>query len=347
MKRFWNLIVFILALPLLMVMGGGVAGSRRREFGNPTTGDVHIDAALSEIAIGYKNKSYIGDQVFPAVSVAKQSDKYFVWDKGSEFTNQVEKRTPGDTYPEGRIKLSNDEYYADIYHLGYPIPWENMKNADAAVKLEKKGAAWLASQFMLNREIQLASGVFVTGIWDNNPTVGADFVAWDDYDNSNPQEDIDAYKDIILGETGALPNTLVIGRQVWAKLRRHPILLDLYKYTGNAILTEDQVAKALDVEKLLIGNAIQRTSLEGAAAATQAFVWGKHALLIYVAPAPAIDEPSAGYTFVWDIDGSGLDISIRPTVQDDRDRDFLKAKHAFDFKVTGTDLGAWFGNVIS
>ena len=318
-----------------------------RKFGNPTTSDVHIDAALSEIAIGYKNKSYIGDQVFPLVSVAKQSDKYFIWDKGSEFTNQVEKRSPGDTYPEGRIKLSNDTYYADIYHLGYAIPWENKKNADAAVDLEKKGARWLAGQFMLNREIQLAAGIFVTSVWDNNPAVGTDFVKWDDYDNSNPQEDIDKYKDTILSNTGALPNTLVIGRQVWSSLRRNPILLDLYKYTGAALLTEDQVAKALDVEKILVGNAIYRTSHEGAATATQAFVWGKHALLLYVPPTPAIDEPAAGYTFVWDIDGSGLNVSITPTVDETRDRDFLKAKHAFDFKVTGTDLGAWFGNVIS
>ena len=319
----------------------------KRYFGNPTMSDIHIDAALSELSIAYKNKSFIADQVFPLVTVEKQSDKYYVWDKGSWLTNQVELRTPGDTYPEGRMKLSSDEYYADIYHLGYAIPWEKKKNADKAIDLEKAGTNWLANQFALNREVQLAADVFVTSVWDTNPTVGTDFIAWDDFDNSDPPDDVDTYRDTVLQNTGVLPNTLVIGKQVLSKLRRHPLLLDMFKYTGKGILTEAQVAEALDVERLLVGSAVQRTSNEGASAAVQAFVWGKNALLLYVPPAPALEEPSAGYTFVWDLEGSGFTTAIIPTVQEDRDRDFLKGKHAFDYKVTGADLGVFFGSVIS
>ena len=319
----------------------------KRMFGNPTGGDVHIDQALSEIAIAYRNKSFIADQVLPLVDVDKQSDKYYVWDKGSWLTNQVEYRTPGDTYPEGRMKLSSDEYYCDIYHLGYPIPWEDKKNQDVAVDLETTGAEWLAHQFLLNREIQIAATIFIGALWDTNPTVGTDFLAWDDYDNSNPPEDIDTYRDTVLHNTGVEPNTLVVGKQVFSKLRRHPLLLDMYKYTGRGILTEAEVAAALDIEKLLIGKCVRRTSLEGAAAAVQAFVWGKNALMLYVPERPALREPAAGYTFAWNIDGGGLTTNVIPTVQEDRDRDFLKGKHAFDFKVTGSDLGVYFASVIS
>ena len=320
---------------------------RTRKFGNPTGADVHADSALSEIAIAYKNKSFIADQVLPLVPVDKQSDKYYIWDKGSWLTNQVELRTPGDTYPEGRMKLSTDTYYADIYHLGYPIPDEDKKNQDAAVDLETSGAEWLAHQFALNREVQIAAAVFAGSIWDTNPTVGTDFVAWDDYDNSDPPDDIDTYRETVLQNTGVLPNVLVLGKQVFSKLRRHPLLLDMYKYTGRGMLTEAEVAAALDVEKILVGTAVRRTSVEGAASATQAFVWGKNALLLYVPPKPALREPAAGYTFVWNIDDSGLTVNVIPTRQDDRDRDFLKAKHAFDFKVTGSDLGVFFASVIS
>lgn len=315
--------------------------------GNPTTGDIHVDTALSEIAIGYKNKEFIADRVFPLVPVDKQSDKYYIWDKGSWLTNQVEKRTPGDTYPEGRMKLSTDSYFCDIYHLGYPIPDEDKKNEDAAVQLEQTGAEWLAHQFNLNREIQIAAGIFVASVWDNNPLVGTDFVAWDDYDQSNPPEDIDTYAATIQKDTGVNPNTLVIGRQVYDKLRRHPVLLDMFKYTGVGILKEDQVKEALGVDNLLVGRSVQRTSHEGAATAVQTYIWGKHALLLYVPARPALREPASGYTFTWKIDDSGLTVNVIPIRQDDRDRDFLKGKHAFDFKVTGTDLGAWFGNAIS
>ena len=121
----------------------------------------------------------------------------------------------------------------------------------------------------------------------------------------------------------------------------------MYKHTGKGILTEAEVAAALDIEKLLIGKCVRRTSLEGAGTAVQAFVSGKHALLLYVPERPALREPAGGYTFAWNIDGSGLTTNVIPTVQDDRDRDFLKGKHAFDFKITGADLGVYFASVIS
>ena len=44
----------------------------------PTLHDVHIDGPLSNVSIAYKNENYIADQVFPALAVAKKSDKYFV-----------------------------------------------------------------------------------------------------------------------------------------------------------------------------------------------------------------------------------------------------------------------------
>jgi hypothetical protein len=49
---------------------------------SPTVRDVHIDSAMSEISIAYRNKLYIAPQVFPVVSVEKRSDKYFVFGRG-------------------------------------------------------------------------------------------------------------------------------------------------------------------------------------------------------------------------------------------------------------------------
>ena len=43
----------------------------------PTPKDAHKDAALSNIAIGYRNPMFIADRVFPHVVVAKQSDYFF------------------------------------------------------------------------------------------------------------------------------------------------------------------------------------------------------------------------------------------------------------------------------
>lgn len=319
----------------------------KRMFGNPTGTDVHIDRALSQIAIACMNTRHIADKVFPLVPVDHQSDYYYIWDKGSFLRNSVEKRTPGDTYPEGRIKLSNDQYFAPMYHQGYPIPDEDVKNQDDVVELEQTGAEWIQSQFLLNTEIVVAGIAFADSTWDSDLTGGTDFVLWDDYDNSNPVKDIDTYSQTIEQSTAVTPNTLILGRQVFDILKEHPLLLDKFKYTSAGILTPEQVRDALGVESLLIGRAVQETTAEGAATATRAYIWGKKALLLYVPPSPGKRVASAGYTFQWKIDGTGLTTSISNIRQDDRDRNLLKGKNAFVPKVTGSDLGAYFDGAIS
>ena len=47
---------------------------------NPTRGDVHVNKPLTNISIAYMQmaENFIADKVFPNISVAKQSDRYFV-----------------------------------------------------------------------------------------------------------------------------------------------------------------------------------------------------------------------------------------------------------------------------
>ena len=315
----------------------------KRQFSDPTKSMIHIDTALSEIAIAYKPSGFIGEQVFPEVPVDKQSDKFYIWTKGFWMRNAVERRTPGDTYPEGRLQLSNDSYYCDLYHLAFPIPDEDRANADPGVELEIAGAEWLKTQFMLNREIKLASVAFATGSWATYKTGGTDFTRWDDYDNSDPITDLNTGMQTVQKSTGQRPNTLVLGKEVFDILAEHPNLLEKFKYTSVGILDVEQVRKALRVDKLVVGEAAYETTAEGAASASQSYIWGKHALLMYVPAKPGNRVPAAGYTFAWKIDGAGgLTVPIENIREDNRDRDLLKGKHAFDDKVTGSDLGYFF-----
>ena len=60
----------------------------------PTARDVHIDRAATNISIAYRNNAYIAEEVFPIVPSDKQSDLYFVFDKGSWFRNRSGPRAP-------------------------------------------------------------------------------------------------------------------------------------------------------------------------------------------------------------------------------------------------------------
>jgi len=313
---------------------------------SPTKETFHIDGPLSDIAIAYKQEDFIADRIFPQVPVDKQSDKYFVWAKGPWLRNSVERRAPGDEYPEGRMTLSDDEYYCKLYHLGYGIPDEDVQNQDQAVELEITGAEWLAQQFMLNRELALAGDIFATSKWETDVVGGTGFTQWDDYDNSDPVKDVNTGKQTIQKSTGQRANTLVIGQEVLDILAEHPNLLEKFKYTSPGILDAEEVRKALKVDILLVGGSVYDSGAEGGTA-SNGYIWGKNALLLHVPARPGLRVPAAGYTFTWNLDGSGYTVAISSTRQDWRDRDLLKGKHAFANKITGTDLGYFFSAAVS
>ncbi len=312
-----------------------------------TASDVHIDVALSNISIGYSNEEYIADQIFPLIPSDKQSNKYYIWAKEMWFRNNVRIRAPGAEYPEGDLKLSNTPFFCDLYHLAYPINDEDDQNADAAIELEPTGADWLADQFMLNREAQFVSDFFKTTVWDTDVVGTTDFVKWSDSAGSDPIADLLLGGQTIQKNTGRRPNTLIVGQEVFDALAEHPDLLEKYKYTNVAILSKAQVADAFRMPKLLIGSAIANSAVEGASTSfTGEFMWPDRALLAYITPSPGLRTPTAGYTFTWEIDGSGLIVAIQRVREDRRGRTVLQARHAFDQKAVGTDLGYFFNDAL-
>ena len=315
----------------------------------PTLSEVHVSAALSNLSIAYRNprEDYIVDEIFRQVPVQKQSDNYYIWTKDQWFRDNVQRRAPGSAFPKGALALSNTTYSATIWHLGYDVPEELEFNQDPAVDLRQAGAEWLADQFMLHRETQFIADFFKTGVWGTSRTLDTS-EQWDNYSsiNSQPIEHVAIGIETVQQNTGTTVNTGVIGRQAYNRLRRHPQLLDIFKHTERGILSLEQVADALEIERLLIGKTVHNTAKEGATF-SGAFSWGKNMLLCYTPPSAGIMVPAAGYTFVWQIDGNGLDIEIATVPVATMRKDELQGRHAFDEKAVGTDLGYFLETVTS
>ena len=306
---------------------------------NPTGGDIHIDVPLSNISTAYKNpqSAYVADQIFPVIGTSKKSDKFYQWKKDDWFRSKVEDRAPGDTYPETELTLATDDFVCKLRHLGYALPWEDLANQDDAIDLEVVAASHLADQFMLKRELVWAEDYFKTGVWSQDVTL-AGTNQWSDLMNSDPIQNIQTGCEYIQSRTGKWPNTLVIGKQVKNVLRRHPDLVDLYRQAQvTPVLSNDQIAAALDVQRIIVGDAIKNTAKEGATF-SGSYILGKRALLAWVPQAPGKMTPSAGYTFVWE-EVAGLKVQVSRIVEEARDRDFLKGKSAWVHKVVGKDLG--------
>ena len=316
---------------------------------SPATTDLHLDAALSTISTAYSNpdEALIGRELFPVVSVPKQSDKYFTWGKEYWLSINVEERADGDTYPEGLMSLSSTSFFANIYHLAFAISDEARMNEDPAVQLEATAAEWLAHQFRLHHENLLATDFFTTGVWGTDRTLaGTD--QWSDFANSDPVSDVDTGHQTVQQATGRRPNTLTVGQQVHDKLKFHPLLLDMYKHTGQSLLSTDAIRDSLGVQRYLVGSAV-KNSANVAATYSGSYVWGKNALLTWTPAAAGLRTPSAGYTFVWTgLDGGGgFEVPISVVREDSRDRDMIRGKHAFDQKAVGTDLGYFMSAAVA
>lgn len=313
----------------------------------PTSNDVHVDAILTNISVAYiqDQKAYIANQVFPTIPVEKQSDKYFLYSKGDWFRDEAQKRAPATESVGSGYTLSTSTYSADVYAFHKDIDDQVRANADSPLNVDRDATEFVTQRMLMRQEIQWTADFFAASIWatDSTPTN-----LWSDYTASDPIGDVETGKSTILNSTGYLPNTLVLGYDVFRQLRHHPDIVDRVKYTSAENVTEDILARFFGVDRILIARAIRNTGKEGAANSFSSIA-GKNAALYYVAPTPGLLTPSAGYSFAWRgvSDGMGANVGITRFRMPELRADRIEAQMAWDNKVIATDLGYFFASCVA
>ena len=313
-----------------------------------TSKDVHVDQLLTNVSIGYSNAGYIADQIFPVVPVDKQSDKYLTYDKSHWFRNEAKIRATGTKSERGGWNYSSDTYFCDRFSYGHEIYDEERNNADNAFQLDSDAAEFATDKILMQREVAFAGNFFTTSVWGTDKVGATDFTRWSDYAGSTPLVDVSDWMDTIEASIGREANRLVMGKQVWTKLKWHPDLIDTIKYTQRAQMGLDLAATLLEVERILVGRAIYTTSPEGTAEASVSYsrIWGKHALLVYVPNTPSLRQPAAGYTFTWQRVPQSLRY-IKRMRDEEREADIIEANAYYDHKVTGAAAGLFGSTVIA
>jgi len=313
----------------------------------PTSADVHVDAILTNISVAYiqEQNAYVASKIFPTIPVEKQSDKYFVYTKGDWFRDEAQLRAPSTESAGSGYSLSTATYSAAVYAFHKDVDDQVRANADAPLNPDRDATTFVTQRMLLRQEIQWASDFFTTGIWANDVTPSN---LWSDYTASDPIGDVETGKATMLNATGYLPNTLVMGYDVFRQLRHHPDIVDRVKYTSSENVTEDILARFFGVDKILVARAIKNSGAEGAANSF-ASVYGKNAALYYVAPTPGLLTPSAGYTFAWRgvSDGMGANIGITRFRMPELRADRIEAQMAWDNKVIASDLGYFFSACVA
>lgn len=314
----------------------------------PTARDVHVDMALTDFSIAYRQEMpAYADRIFPRMTVTKQSDKYFVWDKADMWRRNItKKRAAGTAFERGGVRLSTDSYYCEEYPLEYPIDDRVRRNSDAAVDLENFGARWLVEQINLEKDYQWATDFMTTSSgWTAGTALSNG--KWSVSATATPITDVTGWvrqlkrglgssrQHRIVGVCGSIVEKALISN---AQIRNSKI----YVAEGTVEAIRASLAAVLGLDELIIFDREYNTAAEGKAASYSPIV-DDDFLVVAVPRTLGLEVPSAGITFEWD-DGKGP-MYIEQYRDEPIASDILRGVCHFDHKLTGADLGVFLDDV--
>lgn len=323
----------------------------------PIPSDLHVDKYLTDLSVAFvQNASqFIAGRVFPVVSVAKQSDKYPVFPKGFFWRDLFRPRPLGGAAPLVGYEVSEDTYIATEYALAHAIDDRVYANYDDPLDPRRSAVNLLTQQAMIQRDRLWSTTFFGTGIWTNElqgvtatPAAG-EFIQFDQ-SGSDPISLIHLQRDTIHAATGFQPNKIVMGMDVFRILVNHADVLDRIKYTQFGQSTVQILATLLGVDEILVPGGVYEAGVEGAASNIDLIANPKDMLLVYAAPAPGIEVPSAGYTFAWTglLEGTAAFGGVLTTMREERNHsDIIEMRQAFDMKLVAAELGVYFDDAVA
>jgi len=310
-----------------------------RTYAGATGADLHIDQPLTNFTLGYRPRNLIAPDVYPLVQVTNQGGVYYVWNRAEWLRVPSTQRAPATEARKIQLKVSSDTYYALNYALRADLPYEDISNADAAIQLRESAANRIVDGLAQDWENRLATTLTTTTNMGSSTSLTN---RWNDHINGEPVEDFFAGKESIRQVTGFDPNVFLLSGHAWARFARHP---DVIKYirgagdnVGGGSVTQQQVAAAFELDKVLVGKGIKNTADEDAPG-TFADIWSTSAILLYVAQAPSLMQATHGMTFWWQPEGFPGRMATERR-RDDNIKAEIVETHTFqDEKVTAPELG--------
>ena len=318
-----------------------------------TTSEVHVDQALSSVSIAYAQEqtSFVASRIFNSINTSQLSNKYHVFDKDQWLRSQADLRGTGSPTRGANFTLSTGTFSCQQYGVHMDVDDYVAANADAGVDILTSAAQYVTEKLLQKRDEVFAASAFTTSTWTGS-TSGGDITPGTKWSASGgtPIKDIQAQQDAVHAKTGRTPNVLLIGKAVYTALRDSDDLLDRVKYSEKGIVTTDLMASLFGVDEVIVAGSIENTALEGATAVYAPVFTSEDALLVYRPQNPGLLTPAAGYMFSFTgVAGADQFEGLRTLRyrMDQNHSERIEALSAFDFKVTGADLGVYFDAAVA
>ena len=296
----------------------------------------YYSETLTKVGLQYlqDRSNFAAGRVFPNCPVKYISGTFPTYDKAYWMKNEAKVRAPGTESAGSPHARGTDSYACEDVSFHDDVPFENIENDPAVLNPESAATRRVTSKIDIYDEVDFATNFFSTGKWgtDLSPST-----KWDASSGSDPLGEIDTAKQVVKKATGFDPNRIAISREVYDVLKRHADIKEQIKYTSSRNVTPELLAYMFEVDQVVVLNGVYDTAKYGATA-SQSFIGGQHCLVYYAASGPSLEEPSAGYRFVWSgygDEGFGVESIELPKQKAVR----VEAHNYRDMKLVASDLG--------
>lgn len=313
-----------------------------------------VDAVLTNISVGYlqEQDTFISTKVFPVVPVSKQSGVYYKYNAEDWTRDEAQKRADTTESAGSGYEVGTDRYDADVYAFHKDVGSQLRANAESVINLDSDATKFVASRILLKQERVFVNDFLKTGVWGTDLTGSAtgsgegEFTQFDEA-TGDPISQFEELKDLISGVTGLDTNTLVLGKRVYSKLKNHPEIIDRIKYTSSEAVTQQLIARMLEIETVHVMRSVFNSAKEGQPKNLQ-YNFADDAWFGHVAANPGMLTPSAGYTFAWDgvSDGMGLEIGTVTIPLPLKRATRIESQSAWDNKVVAPELGVFLKGAV-
>lgn len=303
-----------------------------------------IDPVLTTAARGYTNAMFIHRALFPAVPVAARGGTRIEFDR-TDFRRVSSRRAPGVRTNHVQFGHEGAKFALNQHRLLGKQPLETAQDAMvvAGIDMNMRTVDGTQALIELEKEIDAATVATSSATYEaSNVMTPAPAMRWD-ADGSSPTDDILEAVEVIRQETARRPNVVVMGGQVYSKVRQHEEALRSIRYKdadgGKKIANADDLAALWDVGKVVVGDAIWVDEDDNATD-----VWGKHVVVAYTEiGSVSMYVPSYGY---------GYQLAGTPFVEEpffDRDHNswMYPVCDEYEQQVVGRDAGYLIQNAIS
>lgn len=262
---------------------------------------------ITDLAEAYNppDQYFVADQLLPRLSVEGTRFAYLTFDTiRQRLLNDIQ-RAPGADVNEVEWDVTENTDMTKERAVSALIDRKTVRDFGRAVA-EERAVQAVRTQILLQSENRAKDLLQTTGNYPSSSyytTLSASTDKWDDFENSDPEDDVRTGIDQILSEATVMPNTICIPWEVATKFAQHPVIRDLQVRDGggnssSALAMNDRAGLPSSMWGLnVVVPKVTYVSSNAGATETNAFMWGKSVWIGYVTSTPSVTLPSFGYNF--------------------------------------------------